>query len=264
MTIHKPILAMLVVGLGMSAALATLPLDAQAAGTVATYVFSPSPIAAPGALAANATVSVTLTAEDSTSAPVPGATVYLTFKHTVTGGGASLVGTIALGLKPQSFVTDTSGHIVVTYHTPSALPSNGEDVIAAANFASHPTIRVRNHYTFVSVKRYKMNPHPVAATGSLAGAVSRIVTLTALNSGHVGVSGAVVYLLFTPAAGGGSAAVGTTALTGTPQAFTANSSGVITITYKTSAVPPTSGVDTITARSAPTHPIIVASDTYTF
>jgi hypothetical protein len=90
------------------------------------------------------------------------------------------------------------------------------------------------------------------------------VTLTALNSSRVGVSGAVVYLLFTQAAGGGSAAVGTTALTSTPQAFTANASGVISITYKAPSVPPSSGVDTITARSAPTHPIVVASDSYTF
>ena len=76
---------------------------------------------------------------------------------------------------------------------------------------------------------------------------------------------AVVYLVFAQAAGGGSAAVGTTALTSTPQAFTANASGVITITYKTPSVLPTSGmIDAIRARSAPTHPIVVASDTYTF
>lgn len=233
-------------------------------GLSPNYVLAPSPIAAAGTLAANATVAVTLTAEDSTSTPVPGATVYLAFKHTVTGGGSALVGMTVLNLKPQPFVTDGGGHIAISYHTPSTLPTNGEDVITAQNTASLPTLRVTDHYIFNVVQRYKISPHPIAATASLAGNVTVAVTLTALNSSRVGVSGAVVYLLFTQAAGGGSAAVGTTALTSTPQAFTANASGVISITYKTPSVPPSSGVDTITARSAPTHPIVVASDTYTF
>jgi hypothetical protein len=251
-------------GVGICSAVSASPLAAHAAGPVANYLLAPSPIGAPAALPANATVTVTLTAVDATNAPVSGATVFLTFKHTVTGGGSAVVGITALTLKPQSFVTDTSGHIAITYKTPPTLPPNGEDLVTAQNVASHPTIRVSDHYTFDSVKRYKMTPHPIAVTASLHANATVIVTLTALNSSHAGVSGAVVYLLFAPATGGGSASVGSTALTSSPQAFTANSGGVISITYKTSAVPPTSGIDTITARSAPTHPIIVASDTYTF
>jgi hypothetical protein len=253
----------MMVGLGI-AAISTAPLDAHAAGPVANYVFSPSPIAAPGSLAASATVAVRVTAEDSTHAPVPGVTVYMSFKHTKTGGGSAVVGTTVLTLKPQSFVTNTSGQIAVTYHTPSTLPTNGEDVISAQNVASHATIRVSDHYTFVGVKRYAMKPHPIAATGSLAGNLSVVVTLTALNSSHVGVPGAIVYLSIAQAAGGGSASVGVTALTVTPHAFTANGSGVISITYKTPATPPTTGVDTIMAGSAPADSIVFASDTYTF
>jgi hypothetical protein len=231
---------------------------------VANYVLAPSPIAPAGSLAASATVAVTLTAEDSTTAPVPGATVYLMFKHTTTGGGSALVGANALTLKAQPFVTDGSGHIAISYHTPSTLLTNGEDVITAQNTASLPTIRVTDHYIFNVVARYAMHPHPIAATNTLAGNASVVVTLTALNSSGAGVPSAVVYLLFAQAAGGGSASVGTKALMSTPQAFTANASGVISITYKTPGVPPTSGIDTIRARSAPTHPIVVASDTYTF
>jgi hypothetical protein len=252
------------VGVGIGSALLATPLATRAAGPVANYLLAPSPIAAPAALTANATVTVTLTAVDSTNAPVPGAMVFLAFKHTVTGGGSAAVGTTALSLKPQSFVADTGGHIAITYKTPATLPGNGEDLITAQNLASHPTIRVSDHYIFDSVTRYKMHPHPIATTASLAANTTVVVTITALNSSHAGVAGAVVYLLFTPAIGGGSASVGSTALTGTPQAFTANSSGVISITYKTPSVPPSSGTDTITARSAPTHPIIVASDSYTF
>lgn len=252
------------VGVGICSAVLATPLATHAAGPVANYLLAPSPIAAPATLAANATVTVTLTAVDSTNAPVPGATVFLTFKHTVTGGGSALVGTTALNLKPQSFVADTSGHIAITYKTPTTLPGNGEDLITAQNLASHPTIRVSDHYIFDSVEHYKMHPHPIAATASLAANSTVVVTLTALNSSHTGVAGAVVYLLFTPTTSGGSASVGTTALTSTPQAFTANSSGVISITYKAPSVLPSSGTDSITARSAPTHPVIVASDTYTF
>src|ERR1700682_4165397 len=68
------------------AAISGAPVVAHAAGPVANYVLSPSPIAPAGSLAANATKAVTLTAVDSTNAPVPGATAYLSFKHTSTGG----------------------------------------------------------------------------------------------------------------------------------------------------------------------------------
>jgi hypothetical protein len=191
--------------------------------------------------------------------------VYLIFKHTKTGGGTAFVGTTALTLKAQPFVTDVSGHIAISYHTPATHLTNGEDVITAQNTASLPTIKVTDHYVFDGVARYTMHPRPIAATHTLAGNASVVVTLTALNSSGAAVPSAVVYLVFAQAAGGGSAAVGTTALTSTPQAFTANASGVITITYKTPSVLPTSGmIDAIRARSAPTHPIVVASDTYTF
>jgi hypothetical protein len=251
-------------GFGIGAASLAGPMVAHAVGPVANYVLAPSPIAAGGSLAASATVVVTLTAVDSTSAPVPGATVYLSFKHSKTGGGSALVGTTTLSLKPQSFVSDVGGHIAISYHTPAVLPTNGEDVISAQNTASTPTIRVSDHYIFDKVQRYALSPHPIAATATLRANVTVTVTLTAQNSSRAVVPGAVVYLLFLPATGGGSASVGTTALTSTPQAFTANSSGVISITYKTPAAPPVSGIDTIKARSAPTHPIVVASDTYTY
>ena len=255
--------ALTAVGVGICSVVSAAPLEALAAGPVATYVLASSPIAAAGTLAANATVTVTLTAEDSTSAPVPGATVFVAFKHS-TGGGSASVGTTALKTKAQSFVTDTSGHVTITYHTPASLPANGEDAITAENAATHATIKVTDHYTFVTVKKYALSPHPIAATATLAPNTSVTVTLTALNSSHAGIPGAVVYVSFSQATGGGSAAVGTTALTASPQAFTANSSGVITITYKTPSVNPSTGVDTITARSAPTHSVIVANDTYTF
>ena len=153
------------VGVGICSAVLAIPLATHAAGPVANYLLAPSPIAAPATLPANATVTVTLTAVNSTNTPVPGATVFLTFKHTVTGGGSALVGTTALTIKPQSFVTDTGGHIAVTYKTPATLPANGEDLIGAQNLASHPTIRVTDHYTFDKVARYKMSSTPDCGHG---------------------------------------------------------------------------------------------------
>ena len=72
--------------LGGSLLLAALaPGSAFAAGAVTHYVMSPSPIAATASLAAGATKVVTVSAEDSTNALVPGAIVYLSLSQT-TGG----------------------------------------------------------------------------------------------------------------------------------------------------------------------------------
>lgn len=238
---------------------------AAAAGPVASYVMSPSPIAAAGTLAANATVAVTLTAEDVTSAAVPGATVYLELKA-VHGGGSAFVGATRLTSKPLPFTTDPSGHIAVSYHAATTLPGSGRDAIRAVSaLKSSTAITAEDAYSYSSVSAYKMKPKPVAAVGTMAVNTTRTITLTALSSSKSPVPGAVVYLSFAQGAGGGSASVGSTALTSTRQAFTANSSGVITISYKTPGTLPAAGVvDAVHADSAATKGITTAVDTYTF
>jgi len=89
-------------------------------------------------------------------------------------------------------VTDVSGHIAISYHTPATHLANGEDVITAQNTASLPTIKVTDHYVFDGVARYTMHPRPIAATHTLAGNASVVVTLTALNSSGAAVPSAVV------------------------------------------------------------------------
>jgi hypothetical protein len=227
------------------------------------YSFAPTPIATDGTLVAGASVAVTLTAQDSTHAPVPSAIVYVVFKR-ATGGGTAVVGSTGLSLKPQAFVTDGSGHIGITYRAPATLPASGKDSVIAQNAASSPTIKAHDDYSFVNVAKYKMGPRPIAATGSLAASATVTVRLTAVNSTGAAVASAVVYLWFAQAAGGGSATVGSIALTGTRRAFTASSVGQIFITYKTPGTVPTSGTDTINAANTPTGGVVLAHDTYTF
>jgi hypothetical protein len=240
-------------------------IDAHAAGPVASYVLAPSPIAAAHSLGAGATVVVTLTAQDATAVPVPGATVFIGFNPT-TGGGTALVGnTTPLTTAAKPFMTDGSGHVSISYHTPSTLPATGHDTIKAETATGKSaTIKAHDDYDYSTVTSYKFKSKPIATTATLAPNQVVTVTVTAHSSAG-GVGGAVVYLTFVPGAGGGSAAVGSTALTATRHTFTANSVGVVTITYKAPGVLPAHGViDTLKAENAASGSNVIGMDTYTF
>jgi hypothetical protein len=242
--------------------LATVPAIAFAAGPVTHYVFSPSPIHATAGLAANATVAVTVSAEDATNALVPSSVVYLSLSQT-TGGGSATVGTVALTATPVAF-TATTGKLTITYKAPAVLPMGGKDILKAGNAKSAPTISATDVYSFAKVSRYTFSPSPVAVPGTLAAGATVAVTLTALNASAVAVPGAAVYLSFVPAAGGGSASVGTTALTAVPTLFKAGTTGLVAITYKAPAVLPASGTDRITVQDAAKNPTITRTESYSF
>ena len=249
--------------LGGSLLLASvLPGSVFAAGAVTHYVMSPSPIAATASLAAGATKVVTVSAEDSTNALVPGAVVYLSLSQT-TGGGSASVGATALTVKPVAF-TATTGTVSVTYKAPAVLPTGGKDLIKAANAKSGASMTASDTYSFAPVSRYTFSPSPISAAGSLPAGASALVTLTSFNSSSVAVPGAVVYLSFVPTAGGGSAKVGSTALSSTPIAVTSSSAGQIVITYTAPAVLLTTGTDTITAADASKNPTISRTEAYSF
>ncbi len=244
--------------------LAALPATTFAAGTVSHYVFTPSPIAPAGSLAANATKSVTVSAETSTNTLVPGAVIYLSFTQ-ATGGGSASVGTTALSHTPAPFTAST-GSITVTYKTPAVLPTTGRDVIKAANLASLATISTYDSYSFakpVASNKILLAPTPIAPAGTLAANATVTVTLTGENSSSVPVPAMTVYLSFVRASGGGTALVGTKALTTTPTAFVVNSSGQLFITYKTPATLPTTGFDRIVAQLSATS-TTSKSDYYAF
>lgn len=236
---------------------------AQAVGAVARYTFSPSPIAAQASLPANAHVTVTLTAKDSSGTAVPGATVYLSF-YQAAGGGSASVGGTPLGSKEAPFVTDSSGHIAISYATPATLPTGGKDNIVAKNATSSATVKATDSYCYSVVFSYTFSPRPIAAPGTLSANTTVTDTVTALNSSKVAVPGAVIYLTFTPTSGGGTASVGATALSATPAPFTANSSGQVLVTYKTPATLPVTGIDVITAQDSAVNPCVQNKVRYDF
>ncbi|HJX67304.1 MAG TPA: hypothetical protein VJ258_01120 [Candidatus Limnocylindrales bacterium] len=250
------------IGWGLAGLLmaAALPSTAFAATPVTQYVLSPAPIAAPASLAAGATVSITVSAETATNSLVPGAVIWLSFDPAV-GGGTASVGTTSIVVTPAAF-TAASGTITVTYTAPAVLPASGQDVLEAADTKQAVTITAIDRYNFAVPATYVWSPDPIAAPGSLAAGATVPVTITAENASAVALPNATVYLSFVPSAGGGSAAVGATALTGTPTAFVVDPTGQLVVTYQAPVALPATGVDTITAQQTPTGS--TQTDSYSF
>ena len=242
------------------------PTTTQTAGLVGQgagpyFAFSPSPIAAPASLGAGATVTVTVTDYDATGNAVPNGSVYIAFAPTG-GGGTASAGSVALSTTPQASTANSLGQVAVTYTAPSVLPTGGEDIISAQNAASGPTVTASDAYVFSKTATYKYSVSPIASTGTLGPRVTVKVVLTAKNGNGTAV--ATVYLSFTSSTSGGSARVGTKAITTTPTAFKASSKGTIIIAYTTPGTLPSTGTDTITATDATVNPSLTTSDHYTF
>ncbi len=168
-------------GVFVLVAAACLPVPALA-GTqsVATYAFTPSPIAASGALAPGESVNVTLTAEDAQGAPVPGVVVFLWLIPAVGGGGSATVGATALTGSPQPFIASASGTVHLTYSAPDPIPAasvhcqrsdtttrcNPTDEIMAADSATSPAVGGSDTYTFP----YAQSPAVSSDGGTLVAA----------------------------------------------------------------------------------------------
>ncbi|MDQ6846612.1 MAG: hypothetical protein M3019_03390 [Candidatus Dormibacteraeota bacterium] len=249
--------------------------QSAAAGPVAKYVFSPKPIAPAGTLALGASaISVTVTAEDSTGAAVPNASVNLSFSSlglqpSGATGGSAKVGSVALTSTPAPFAANGSGVIPVTYTPPQSgtLPTSGRDQIAASD-PTTPTITGSDAYSFSAVTAFTWNPQPIAATGSLAAGDSVTFQVIARDGGGNAVPNATVFLSFT---GAGSATAMdnnpavTKTLTSTPKTFIADSNGAVSITYHAPSSLPSSGTDTVTAQNqGGTTPAFKSTDTYSF
>ena len=112
------------------------------------YRFNSSPIARSGSLAANASVPVTLTAQDGLDVGITN-TAYLSFKAT-SGGGSASVGTTKLTTAPTLFHTSSSGALTITYTAPASLPSSGADVITVSDAKSGGTEKNTDTYSFAS------------------------------------------------------------------------------------------------------------------
>ncbi len=114
---------------------------------IASMAFEPRPVARDGTLAGNLSVPVTLTVFDSHGNRMVGTPVNLSFKPT-TGGGTATVNGVSLSTKPALFNTNSNGQIVVTYKTPTTVPTLGTDVLIAADAPNNPCVRDRDSYSF--------------------------------------------------------------------------------------------------------------------
>ena len=121
--------------------------DAYSFAGPTAYAFSPNPIAATATLAANATRTVTLTATDATLHPVSGARIYLSFTQT-TAGGTAWVGSKQLSITMNPFLTNSAGHITITYKASATPPATGTDTIHASNLRSGATLTASDAYTY--------------------------------------------------------------------------------------------------------------------
>ena len=213
-------------------------------------------------LAAGTKVHVTLTAEDSTGAPVPGATIYLMF---LSGGGSARVGRVPLNAIARSFTTNSLGVVTITYIVAQApVPTTGDDDIVAKNAASHATITAHDVYFYNPIKKYVFSPSPIATTGSLTGGATVTVGVFPIKFDGSAAPNFTVYVSFVPAPGGGSATVGGTALTSSPSPFVTDSGGKISVAYTTPATPPAAGTDLVYAQNTASRATVSGSDGYTY
>ena len=115
-----------------------------------------------------------------------------------------------------------------------------------------------------SVKKFAMTPKPIAPAEKLHGGDTVTIKLTAISSADgSAMPGATVFLAFDPAAGGGAASVGATALGATPIEFTTSSSGTLEIVYTAPSVSPhIEGSDVVVASDAASNPSVVSTDSF--
>jgi hypothetical protein len=235
------------------------------ASSVAYLVFNPTPIGESVKTPTAHQISVVLTAEDSSKAPIPNTTVYLMFRQAHGGGSAFANGTV-LTLKAHAFQTNSSGQVDVTYVTPTTYPSSGSDLLRAQNGATtaSTTLGQDDAFCFSSISSLGFTPTPLGAAGSLGPHTTIPVTLTALGSNGAPDPGATVFLRFHPASSGGSAYVGSTPLNSTAQTFTTDSNGQVHVTYTTSSTHLTSGSDVLLAGNGSVYSCASARDAYAY
>ena len=238
----------------------------SASATVAHLIFNPVPIGTSYKTAVGARLAVSITAEDSTHTAIPGAQFYVSFGQTI-GGGTAFVGTTVLGRKPHQWTADSTGKVIVTYTVPATMASTGADVLRAENGATvtTSTIKIADSFCYTNIASMGFTPKPLARKGSLPAHATVPITLTAFGSNGLLAVGATVYLHFTPATGGGTAMVGSTALGKTPKPFVTDSNGQVHISYTTpSTLPATGAIDSIEAGNETTAPCASSHDSYSY
>lgn len=249
--------------------------DTYTFGAPALPVFAPSPVAASGTLSVGRTAKVTVTAEDSYGNVLPNRAILLSGVTTAQGvsDGTATVNGQRLTSAGSIFYTDGMGAVTVMYTAPDSLPWGGKYTIRATD-AVRPRMGASDAYTFAAtppVSGISFSPSPLWFNGG--GTTQHIAntSVTASDSNGEPLPGVTVYLSLCSFAGG-SAFVGGTRLTSTPQPFTTgagqSSPPSVTVSYRHPSPLPSAGTDTILAEIGPPppfgHPSIWAFDTATF
>src|SRR5439155_24064007 len=132
----------------------------------APYVFTPSPIAPSGSLAANQTVAITLGARGADATHLQD--VWLSFTA-ASGGGSASVGATALTSTPTKFTTNASGQVPISYTTGAAPPTSGSDVIRVASQPGGDVTAVDAYSYAACPTSLALDPSPIAPRGALVG-----------------------------------------------------------------------------------------------
>ncbi|MHB8467549.1 MAG: cell wall-binding repeat-containing protein, partial [Acidimicrobiales bacterium] len=267
--------------------------------SVAKYSFSPNPIADPGTLSSDPkTLVLTSEGTGGPSAAVPYAPVRLSFSAAQTSGNSSNTSSVAvdpgswwcpssdghplplplpLSTTSQECLTDSSGHISMTYTIASApLPTGGRDVLTVADQFSSVS-SATDVYDLSPIQQYGVSP-PIAAAASLGPHMLASATIQARNGDGTAAPGAPVYLKLIDAASGqdapanGTASAGCGGTGGSTQlspsfgVCNADSNGNITVAYTAHDTDnfPTNGTDAIVATDATTNPTVMVYDTYSY
>jgi hypothetical protein len=238
---------------------------ASATTAVARFVYSPSPIGTPNTMPTNHIATITLSVEDSQGGLIPHATVYMTFVQ-ASGGGAASIGGFSLNSRPQPEIADGNGHITISYTTPPTFPSGGCDTVHAQDQPkfSESTVKKADSFCFSTITSIGFTPTPIAPPKSLPPNSRLTITVSVFGTGGSIYANGIAWVSFRPTAGGGSASVGTTALTTTPKAFTTNALGEIFVMYAVRSTLPTSGTDRLIVGDGPQFPAVFSTDPYRY
>jgi hypothetical protein len=252
-------------------------IDANAAGTGGlTIAFPNPPIASAGSIGPSGVLNFTARTKLN-GAVDPGVTVYLcqclesaNIADSVAGDSTTVpaaqcggIGQLPADGSLLQCVTDSGGAIVLSYHAPATPPAQGRaDWVGQLTNSPTTHVKAQTHYVYTTVFRF--GPSPIATAGSLNASASVPVTLSSEDGLDHGIANSTVYLSFKAASGGGSAKVGSTALTSTPSLFTTAANGTLQITYTAPSSLPSTGQDTITVQDLSHSPQEVNTDSYAF